>query len=68
MTLCSTYLSMNTADQRNTITTMLRQNGDGSAPPSDEVSETELSARDYCLDTRATVDENISGYIDSAPP
>lgn len=65
-TLCSTYMSMNTADQRSTITTMLQQ-GSGSKPPSDEVSETRLSASAYCEYTIANVDEPISGYVDSRP-
>ena len=65
-TLCSTYVSMDSSDQRNTITTMYQQDGD-SNPSSAEVSEGQRSASDYCANPYPNID-TIDGMFGSRAP
>ena len=65
-TLCSTYMSMDSSDQRSTITTMYQQDGD-SNPTSDQVSEGQRSAADYCANPYPNID-TIDGMFASRAP
>jgi hypothetical protein len=65
-TLCSTYMSMDSSDQRSTIATMYQQDGD-STPSSDQVSEGQRSASTYCANPYPNID-TIDGMFASRAP
>ena len=56
---------MDSADRRDTIINMVRQDG-GPTPSSADLAQTELSASDYCADPFAN-DDTIGGMLDSRP-
>jgi hypothetical protein len=65
-TLCSAYMSMDSSDQRSTITTTYQQDGE-SNPSSDEVSEGQRSAAAYCSNPYPNID-TIDGMFTSRAP
>ena len=65
-TLCSTYMSMDSTDQRSTITTMYQQDGE-SNPSSDAISEGQRSASVYCSNPYPNID-TIDGMFTSRAP
>lgn len=64
-TPCSVYLSMDGADQQNTIITMYRQSG-LSNPSSDAVVSGQRATSTYCADPIPNVN-TIDGVFDSRP-
>jgi hypothetical protein len=62
-TPCSTFMSMDNADQQSTITNMLHQWGE-TDPGSDTVSGAQRNATTYCSDPMPGVN-TISGMLDS---
>ena len=56
---------MDNADQRDTIINMVHQDG-GPTPSSQDLSQTQLLASDYCRDPFVN-DDTIGGMLDSRP-
>jgi hypothetical protein len=64
-TPCSTWVSMDNADQQSTIIAINRQDG-LSTPTSSDFSEFQRLADDYCADPFVNV-PTISGMLNSRP-
>jgi hypothetical protein len=65
-THCSSYMSMDSADQRSTITTMLQQDG-FSNPSADDVSSEQTSKSEYCS-IAGLYGTTIGDPVDSGAP
>lgn len=62
-TPCSTWISMDSSDQRSTVINIMQQGG-ASNPSSADVSDFERLASDYCSDPYVN-DDTIGGMRDS---